>query len=257
MGCKIAADDYGMSAEVNLAISELVKQNIVSRVSVMANEPFVYSIDDVGKDTEVGLHLNFISYIKGEGINRSKGLSLLKLAYLIYRKKIKMDQVKASIADQFAVLERKGFKARYIDTHMHVHVLPRILDLIIDYAKSKKINSIRCISMERRHLFFYFRSLLKFGFLAQAPKMIFLYFIGMFMRLKLNKAKINYCKNLILMPLAGKGNYPGLLKEILSRFEDEEAEIVAHPGLEAEKKYDNYSGGRNIEYNSLLLSKNN
>jgi hypothetical protein len=140
---------------------------------------------------------------------------------------------------------------------MHVHVLPRILDLMIKYAKSKKINSIRCISIERRHLFFYFRSLLKFGFFAQMPKMIFLYFIGMFMRSKLNKAKINYCKNIILMPLAGKGNYSGLLKEILHRFKDEEAEIVTHPGLEAEKKYDNYSDGRNIEYHSLLLSKNN
>jgi predicted glycoside hydrolase/deacetylase ChbG (UPF0249 family) len=257
MGCKITADDYGMSAEINLAISDLVKQNIVSRVSVMANESLIYSADDIVKGAEVGLHLNFISYTQGVGINWESGMSLLKLVSLIYRKKIRTDQITASIEYQFALLEKRGFNARYMDTHMHTHILPILLDLIIDAAKSKNINSIRCISMERRHLFFYFRSLLKFGFWAQAPKMILLYSIGMFMRSKLNKAGFNYCKNLILMPLAGEGDYPNLLREILHRFADEEAEIVTHPGLKTEKQYDYYSDGRIVEYDSLLLSKNN
>ncbi len=252
MPCKIVADDYGRSDEVNCAISELVNKNIVSKVSVMANESIKYLMSDIGKDIEVGLHISLTSYSKGPRMNQNKKISLLKLLYFIYARHLNINQIVDDIKNQHEVLEYRGFKISYLDTHQHIHIIPKALKSLIIFAKTKGIYSIRCITIERRYLFFYLYSLIRFGFLTQVPKMIFLYSMGTLMKLKLDKAKINYCKNLVLMPLATSGDYSGLLKEFLNRFKDVGAEIVTHPGLKAKTiNTDNYSAGRYIEYCSL------
>ncbi len=253
MNCKIVADDYGMSGEINYAISELIDKNIVSKVSVMANESIKYSVNDIEKNVEVGLHINLISYTRGAGIIKDKKISPLKLIHLICTKQLDINQIIDNIKLQLEVLEDRGFKISYLDTHQYVHIIPAVLRALIIYAKTKRINSIRCITMENKYLFFYFYSLIRFGFLAQAPKMLILYFGGVFMKRRLDNAQVAYCKNLILMPLAVGGDYPGLLKEFINRFKEGDAEIVTHPGLMPETTGpDGYSKGRYVEYSSLL-----
>lgn len=253
MSYKIVADDFGMSDEINYAISELVSKNIVSKVSVMANESIEYSVNDIGENIEVGLHINLTSYIKGIGINQRRKISLLKLLYFIYTRQLDINQIIDNISHQLEILKDRGFKISFLDTHQHIHIIPRVLKALIFFVKTKGVDSIRCITMERRHLFFYLYSLIRFGFFSQVPKMIFLYSMGVLMKPKLDKAQINYCKNLVLIPLAIRGNYQGLLKELLKKFKDEDAEIVTHPGLETRTiKPDSYSAGRYTEYCSLL-----
>jgi predicted glycoside hydrolase/deacetylase ChbG (UPF0249 family) len=252
MGCIIVADDYGMSVEINNAISELVCKNIVSKVGVMANESIEYSMSDIGENVIVGLHFNLITYSKGEGINLNKGISLLKFLFLIYTKQITSDQIIDNINHQFEVVNRRGFKISYIDTHLHIHVVPKILKLLINYVKARGIQSIRCITMERKHLFYYMLSLVRSGYVMQVPKIILLYSVGALMKLRLEKSQIKYCKNLILMPLAENGDYSGLLKKLLNRFKDDDAELITHPGFEMKMKPDKYTKGRYVEYCSLL-----
>lgn len=253
MLCKIVADDYGMSIEINQAISELVKKNIVSKVGVMANESIRYSVSDISDNIETSLHINLVSKPEIIGINHNKKkISLLKLLYLLYTRQLNINHILDSINQQYRILHSRGFKISYLDTHQHVHIIPKILKSVITYAKTKGIDSIRCITMERRYSFFYFYSLMRFGFFDQVPKMIFLYAMGILMKLKFDKVQIDYCKNLILMPLAGRGDYAGLLKEFLNKFKDKDAEIVIHPGLGAETIYDDGYFGRYIEYLSML-----
>lgn len=250
--CRIVADDYGMSVEINHAISELIKKKIVSKVSVMANESLEYSMSDIGERAEAGLHINFMSDAGLTETNQDKKKSFLNLLYLIYSGKLNINRVIDNIEKQFKVLESKGFKVCCLDTHQHMHVIPELLKALIAFAKANAIKSIRCITIEKRYLFFYFYSLMRFGFFTQVPKMIFLYAMGKLMKLQLDKAQINYCRNLFLMPLAGRGNYQGLLEEFLDKFEDKDAEIVVHPGLEAgTSACDDYTG-RHIEYISIL-----
>lgn len=71
------------------------------------------------------------------------------------------------------------------------------------------------------------------------------------MKKKLVKNNINFSKNLVLMPLAGKGNYNKLLYQLINLFKDDIVEIVTHPGEIQQKPFDKYNEGRNIEYNSL------
>jgi hypothetical protein len=97
--------------------------------------------------------------------------------------------------------------------------------------------------------------LIKNGFLLQVFKIILLYFFGLFMKKKLVKNNINFSKNLVLMPLAGKGNYHELLYQLINLFKDDIVEIVTHPGEIQQKPFDKYNEGRNIEYNSLTNLK--
>ena len=252
MNCKIVADDYGMSLEVNHAISELVCKNIVSKISIMANESIQYQSSDI-EQAETGLHINLIAYMEGTRTRQDNRVSPLKLLYLLYTKRLNDVQIKDSILHQLNFLEERGIKISYLDTHQHVHIIPRLLNLLIIFAKAKGIDSIRCITMSRKHVCFYLYSLMRFGFLTQVPKMILLYSFGFLMKMKLDKCKINYCKNLVLMPLAGSGDYEGLLKTLFKRFREEDAEFVTHPGLQMGTYLaDKYSSGRYIEYCSLL-----
>lgn len=258
MACKIVADDYGMCAEVNRGISELVKKNVLSKVGVMANESFKYSSSDINNNVKIGLHINLVSNPKIIGINNhKKKASLLKLLYLLYTRQISVNQVFDSVDQQYQLLESKGFEISYLDTHQHVHIVPRILKSIITFAKTRGINSIRCITMEKRYFPYYLYSLVHFGFIKQLPKMLLLYSMGVVMKIVLDKNGISYGRNLVLMPLATGGNYSGLLREFVSKFKDEDAEIVVHPGLEVETITGDGYLGRYIEYLSLLQQERN
>lgn len=254
MYCKFVADDYGMSREVNNAIADLVRRGIVSKTSVMANESCQYSLMDI-ENIDKGLHVNLSSYDQNGGINQNECISPLKSLYSMYSKKLAADHIMDSFKKQYKFLDDKGMKISYIDSHLHLHAIPKLLDLLIVFAQSRGINSIRCITMEGRHLFYYLYSLFRFGFLTHIPKIVILYTMGFFMRRKMENARILCCKNLVLMPLATRGDYPGLLKELFNRFKNEDAEIVIHPGLETETQYDIYTDGRYIEYRSLLNLK--
>ena len=252
MTCRIIADDYGMSAEVNTAISELVCKNVISKVSVMANDSFQYSPDDI-KGAETGLHVNLLSYAKGVGINPKTKLSPLKLLYFVVSGKMDINKIMENIKLQHAILEQKGFKVSHMDTHQHVHIVPKILEALISYARANRIGKIRCITMEPGHLFFYLSSLARFGFMAQMPKIILLYLAGILMKIKLDRVHIGYCKNLIVMPLAEGGDYEGFLNEMINRFKDSDAELVTHPAFEMNTdRLDDYTKGRYVEYCSLL-----
>ena len=253
MSYKIVADDYGMNVEINQAISQLAKKNIISKVSVMANASVRYYVNDLGCNVKTGMHLNLLSNPESAGITcNKKNTSLLKMVYLIYTNQLSICQILDSINQQYNIIKSRGFEISYIDTHQHVHIVPKILKSVITFAKTKGIDSIRCITMERRYFIYYVYSLMRFGFIAQIPKMILLYAMGTLMKLKFDKLQINYCKNLILMPLAGRGDYEGLLKELLNKFKDSKAEVVVHPGIATGKVSCDKYYGRYIEYNSLL-----
>ncbi len=255
MVCKFVADDYGMSCDINRAISELARKRIVSKVSVMANEAVNFSADEVNGDAEFGLHFDLTTNITDNGMKQHKNITPVRLFYLNYAGLLNTEEIINNIKHQHAVLKSKKFKIAYIDTHQHIHIVPKVLESLIAYAKMAGIHSIRCITMEGRHILFYFYSLAQFGFLMQIPKMIFLYAMGYFMRKRLNSAKIRYCKNLILMPLATTGNYEGLLKKFMEKFSNGniDVEIVSHPGFETTaNQFDSYTSGRFVEYKSLI-----
>ena len=251
MKCKFVADDFEISSEINQAILVLVENGVITKTGIMQGEYLAYNETILLQNIQTGLHINLtIDQWK------NKKTSPVRLLYLCYIfKKININQLSELIHHQAEFIESKGFKIDYFDTHQHVHILPMVLKALILVAKKKGIKSIRCITMKKEHFSFYIYSLLRFGFIKQIPELCILYFTGYFMKRYLDKNQINYCDNLVLMPLAINGNYSALINCIYSRFKEINAEIITHPGLIQKNGFDEYVEGRKTEYETLLSFK--
>ena len=200
-----------------------------------------------------GLHIDFVYRSIYSTNEKIVPITPLKLFYNCYLTgnfdKLRYFQ---HITNQANFITRKGFNINYLDTHLHVHILPKILDLLISYAKQNNINNIRCITMKFKYFPNYIYLLIKNGYFSQVFKIFLIYFFGFFMKKKLQKNKINFTKNLVLMPLARNGNYNEILYQLLNLFNEDVVEIVTHPGKIQQIPFDKYNQGRNIEYNSLI-----
>lgn len=152
----INADDFGMSREVNEGTKKGIKQGVITSVSVMTNMPY---FDDAiaflkqHTHVSVGLHFNVT-----EGAPLQKPTIVAHLLrednnffawpFLIGRAILSKDEVIPEIADelklQYLKLEKTGLKITHIDSHHHIHLFPSILKQVFNFAKEKKIASIRC-----------------------------------------------------------------------------------------------------------------
>jgi len=240
---KIIADDYGMAPEIDQAILNLAKTNKVHKVSIMANQ--AYTPAPLPANIETGLHIDLTTSrsLAHPGQTISPRHLLLKPpseSYLV-------EQITA----QLDLLESHQFKIQYLDTHQHVHIVPRILQALIHIANTHQILNIRCLTMQSRHFSFYCKSLIQFGFASQLKKMLPLYAVGRIMARKLKRADIAYCANLVIMPLAGNGKYLDLLKSLRDYFSNKDAEFVTHPSFKIDLADESYTNGREIEYQAL------
>jgi len=248
----ITSDDYGISPEINSAIIQLIIKNKLTKVSVMYGDFVIPDTRINISNVLTGLHIDFIYRSIYSANKKIVSISPFKLFLNCYFSR-NFDKLKyyQHIKIQADFIKSKGFKINYIDTHLHVHILPKILDILISFAKQNSIEDIRCITMRFKYFPKYIYLLIKNGFTSQVFKIILLYFFGFFMKKKLVKNNISFSKNLVLMPFAGKGNFNELLYQLLNLFNDDFVEFVTHPGEIQQKPFDEYNEGRNIEYNSL------
>jgi len=237
------ADDYGLAEPIDRAIQTLTQRGVITRVSMMANS--AYTPDPLPDHIATGLHIDLTT--------RRSPLRLLLASYLTrgFRNHI-TDQITA----QSNLLSQRGIPISHLDTHQHVHILPSVFNALIATAQTHDIKRIRCLTMSFKHFIPYIIALLKFGFLRQIPKIIALYTFGCFMKRKLDRANITYCPNLVLMPLAKHGDYPGLLNTLIQQFQHTDAECVTHPGGLPVPETEPYTTGREIEFQALKTLRN-
>lgn len=240
---KIAVDDYGLHPSIDDAISALAQKGIVHKVSIMANAS--YTPNPLPNTVETGLHIDLTTprCFGGPPLAPSP-FHLLKSRHL------SPNEIESRIHSQYNHLIKCGFNITHIDTHQHVHLIPKILKSIITFAQTHNIPNIRTITMQPRHFPYYTTSLIQCGFFKQAFKLKAIYLSAQQMRQQLR----NYPSppNLILMPLAQTGNYAKLLTKFIRCFQHLNAEIVTHPGLPKGLDNEPYIQGREIEYQSLL-----
>jgi predicted glycoside hydrolase/deacetylase ChbG (UPF0249 family) len=228
----ICADDYGMAAEVDRGIEALAAAGVVDRVSVMAVNR-LHACSELFDGVGVGLHVSFTV---------SSGLSLLR-----YPERT----LKNSILRQLRFVREKGYSIRHIDVHRHLHLLPPVRRALMEVAYENSIARVRCLTMPSRRWLGYLSALLRHGFAPQVPKMLLAYGAGAGMKRAFDRAGTRYCRTTVLMPLAGGGDYAGLLRTLLHRFAGSDAELVTHPGIAAARRYDAYTDGRAREFEAL------
>jgi predicted glycoside hydrolase/deacetylase ChbG (UPF0249 family) len=151
----INADDFGYSKRVNKAILESFNSGIVRSTSLMPNgESFEHAIKIIksNSDLDIGVHLTLL-----DGVSILKSYRIASLitdgdyfhknaidfAKKYFLGKISFDEVRNELSAQIGKLLDYGIKPSHIDSHQHIHILPGILEIVIELAKKFKIKFIR------------------------------------------------------------------------------------------------------------------
>jgi predicted glycoside hydrolase/deacetylase ChbG (UPF0249 family) len=149
------ADDFGMSNAYNRAVLEGYQEGLLKSASLVANGlAFDEAIDAIipkCPDLGIGIHLNII---EGNSIcsdvdsltneNGEFCNSYLQLFWKAYNPKEKdfLSQVEREFRRQIEKIMSK-VTVSHIDSHVHVHSIPKIFDLVCRLAKEYGIKQIR------------------------------------------------------------------------------------------------------------------
>ncbi len=125
----LCADDFGLNAEVNQAILNLVDLKRLNAVSAMVNMPLcqkgAVSLCEYSDVIQIGLHLNFT---EGKALTEKAQpyfRSLNQLCALSHFRCMELGYIVEEIRAQILAFQQYfGFLPQFIDGHQHVHEFP-------------------------------------------------------------------------------------------------------------------------------------
>jgi predicted glycoside hydrolase/deacetylase ChbG (UPF0249 family) len=157
----VNADDLGLADSVNRGIFETIEHGVVTSTSLMVNMPGredaarrLRQWRDTGRDTlGVGLHFNIVAGPPlsscGTLLDQRTGrfLPMLSLAWRALAGRIDprdvLLELEAQLSRVIEVLEPLGMRVTHVDSHRHVHCLPRLFEVVVHAAKQYDIAHVR------------------------------------------------------------------------------------------------------------------
>ena len=158
----VHADDLGISKKVNEGILQAHTQGILTSASIVANgAAFEHAIEICNSfpTLDVGVHLTLVeeqplfntdvieSLVNGEGRFHYNAKEFAK-KYLMGR--IRLREVKQELEAQIRKVLSSGINVSHLDSHQHIHMLPKIHEITVEIAKQYGIPAIRS-TRERFH----------------------------------------------------------------------------------------------------------
>ena len=153
------ADDFGISKGVNAAIVKAYKEGILNSASLMVNQKYTNEAVKLAKEMsnlEMGIHLNLtneypsvdsrkIPLLVDEQGKLKNGFVKLFLLSLIKPKEFK-SQVETELRAQIIKYINLGLSLKHIDSHRHVHMIPRVFKVVRKLQKEFEIPRIRIMN---------------------------------------------------------------------------------------------------------------
>lgn len=149
------ADDFGMSKELNRAVLEGYQAGLLKSASLVANgkefEEAVNNIIPNCPELGVGVHLNIMSgralCTDVTTLSDEDGRFNNTLSQLIFKAYNPKDtdflpQLEREFRRQIEKIMSKT-SVSHIDSHMHIHAIPRIFEMVCRLAKEYNINQVR------------------------------------------------------------------------------------------------------------------
>ena len=152
----VNADDFGLTAGVNRAISELHGAGVLTSATLMARATATAGAVRIARATPtlgVGCH---VVLVDGDPV-----LPAREIASLVERKtgqfrpgisaflgrlfigRIRAAEIEAETAAQIAWLQSRGVRLTHIDTHKHTHMFPAVLRPVLRAARAAGIRAVR------------------------------------------------------------------------------------------------------------------
>lgn len=234
----VNADDFGLHPAVNRAIIAGHTGGCITSTSIM---PGAAAFADAASLAErhpslgTGVHLTLVgerpvadpaavpTLVDGDG--RFPGQYPAFLARYL-RGRVSRDEIRTELTAQVAKAAAAGVKITHLDSHQHLHVMPGIIDIVLDLAAQFGIKALR-IPAEPR----FFSG----GFPYTAGRFVGRFGLSSLASLARRKAK----RRGFAVPdhffgmLAGGNMRQEYLLAILDRLPDGVSEIMVHPGDDA------------------------
>lgn len=151
----VNADDLGLTEAVSDGIFEGFSNGIITSSSLMVNgSAFKYAVDQLQDfpDLDIGLHLTLVEERPVSEASRVKSLVGNNGRFLPHARqflnryisgKIALLEVREEFSAQIDKASAAGVTISHIDTHQHLHTLPKIRKIVVDLAKQHKIQCMR------------------------------------------------------------------------------------------------------------------
>ncbi len=129
----ICADDYGLSKETSQGILELIDNNRITGTSVM---PFADNWASSASDlldrkrlANIGLHLSLTEHSGLPAIS----YNYFPFLFSLFKNTIDKSSIQKALFNQFEkFIDDTGMLPNYIDSHHHIHLLPKVRDIFLD-----------------------------------------------------------------------------------------------------------------------------
>lgn len=151
----INADDFGRHQSINNAIIQGHVSGCITSASLMpggnAFQDAVYKAIE-HPQLGIGVHLTLIGEkpvmdpIEIPSLVDDKGYLLKEYPQFLgrfLRGKINFYEVRAELTAQIDKVAASGVRINHIDSHQHLHVLPGIIDVVLDIAEQHHIKAVR------------------------------------------------------------------------------------------------------------------
>lgn len=151
----VNADDLGLTEAINAGIIKSFSEGILTSASVMANGRGFENACKIVRENpglDTGIHLTLIeekpilycdevrSLIKDDG-NFYKNANDFVLKYL--KGDLSFNEIKKELTAQIEKVLDYGINLSHIDSHQHIHMLPKILNITVDLSQKFNIRFIR------------------------------------------------------------------------------------------------------------------
>jgi chitin disaccharide deacetylase len=151
----VNADDLGIDKDINRGIELSHQKGIVTSTSIIpGGDAFEDAVDIIRRNPGLSAGLHFTLVLSKPVSDPTKIPSLLKdssnfmdywynFYYALLLKKVNLDELEFELKAQIGKLIDHGINPTHINGHLHLHLLPGVIDRVIRIAKSHGIKWIR------------------------------------------------------------------------------------------------------------------
>ena len=254
----VNADDFGLTREVNAAILKSYRNGILRSASLMANGRFFDDAVGIAKSNpklDIGVHLTLVGERPILETHKISSLvsaekkfhkNAFNFSIKYFSNNISLKEVKNEFTAQIEKIKDYGIKISHIDSHQDLHILPKILDIVIELANNYKIKFVRI--PKERFSGYMFRDLKSLSRIAQ---MITVNHFCTIARKKISLKTDHFAG----FYFGGKLSKQNLLNLINILPADGVCELMCHPGLTEDSTNYSHWKYRQLEEMHTLIDK--
>ena len=242
----IIADDLGLAESINDGIFFLLKEGKINGASLMANgEAFD---DAVAKYLEAGLlnigvHLVLVEEKPLSGMSLPKNHKMFFIKYLFGL--IKLSEIEKELRTQLQKVINAGINPQFLNSHQHLHLLPGIMNVVVNLAREYKISRIRIVN-EPVDFFG--------GKLFRKVQLLFLNFLSRLAKRKIANVGLRSNDFFVGFLRAGDLGNRDLkhAQSLAGKYPDKIVELGCHPGYRDEELAKKYAWGSTYNWQKEL-----